>query len=1267
MQIEDNILIRVNNKEIQNGTFVIPDGIKEIGNFAFRDCINLRNIYIPNGVFSIGDHAFEFCENLESIKIPNGVNYIGKDAFLSCTRLKNIEMPDRMGGIGTRAFGLCVKLKNIKIPKGIWKIEEHTFEKCHNLENIQFSENIRYIGERAFCDCNSLKRIEIPKNIKTIEEELFAGCDNLESIKLPEGIKSIEDDAFYGCNCLKDITIPSTVEYIGERAFYKCSNLENIYLQEGLKAIGENAFFKCDKLTYIKIPNTVKEIGTGAFRWCSNLRMIELPETIEDIDVEIFRGCDSLEKIKMPKNIEDKVFEDIFLNGIFKTEQLKKILGKPFEKSLKICDSEIFDLIVIENEEEELNELEDHAHFFLYRMIKCIGEDETDRVFRLPNMSEEEIKRAVEINEKAYSNLYDTKYKINGDLGITLKILKEIAIYSKKHSDGRKNSLEQEILKNINKSIEDGYEGTLVELIQSSIDGKIDEKFIQKIKEEERKASKNKIERVLKENESKIIEAIMQVNSNSNERIAERQVIPIKVKIEDAIRNSYMEKGKIDSENIEKILMYELENNSAPYIRLNSINIVENVKNLINEKEFLSAANGNIVNSIRNIKEEIGGKWRYKLERTLNSIGYSIESVPYGLTLEEINKIKEGTNLKKGIELEKVAILKSGANLEDAYRLLRQTEIKGIITFRQMHDMFGSVHPPYTEEFKKFYKLHRSEFLNNPELYPIFGKIQNNFSEIISSPELSNIYDSGKLTIEHILGYLKAKNYANQRKGDEELAKYSRMYGISNEEEFKYAQKISDIVKKRERTSVPPMKVREEKYRGRMISPDDVLNMFAGDMTTCCQRFKDVGEGAMLLGAIEENAGIFVIEELDDNAEAKRIVGQSLTIRQKGKEGHYDRLTFDNIEISNNVKLSDEDSKKILDIYKNAAEQAIVLDEKFLRRQVEEGKITKEQYESLRIKEVVAGTGYNDLKGLGGLDKAEIVVPEQANYTYKGMNNHSVHPWIDSAGGRAKWGSKGIPVILAKSKIGRKGSKISKMDEVPLWYGKVGKVTTLVKDEIHAENIEEIKKIEEAVYRKEQQILSNANSVYDIQNLYDIENPTLKIGSNKDWYMIYDEDDNNVIIADLALYGGIKSKRNKTLENSNVKIATLEASYEIYKLLLEATNKKIYCSATEDTSLKDIEKLIEKGMIEVRDEYGKKIVRRNSILVYEDSNKPIKGNYWNIGSKIKMFNLEIIPNKEALRSEFEKIKELFDKVSSNEKLKGAEKNEEIEKLRSEVR
>ena len=128
------------------------------------------------------------------------------------------------------------------------------------------------------------------------------------------------------------------------------------------------------------------------------------------------------------------------------------------------------------------------------------------------------------------------------------------------------------------------------------------------------------------------------------------------------------------------------------------------------------------------------------------------------------------------------------------------------------------------------------------------------------------------------------------------------------------------------------------------------------------------------------------------------IIGQSLAIRQESKDGQFDRLTFDNIEITDSVKsnLSLENQKEILQIYQEAAKQALEKDKKFLKKQLKAGKITQEQYDKLVLKEVIAGTGYNDLIGIDELEKAESVAPREGFYRYKGMNDKIGYAWIDS-------------------------------------------------------------------------------------------------------------------------------------------------------------------------------------------------------------------------------------------------------------------------------
>ena len=62
----------------------IPDGVTNIGSFAFYGCSNLTSIVIPDSVKSIGDCAFDGCTGLTSISIPNSVTSIGNNAFRYC-------------------------------------------------------------------------------------------------------------------------------------------------------------------------------------------------------------------------------------------------------------------------------------------------------------------------------------------------------------------------------------------------------------------------------------------------------------------------------------------------------------------------------------------------------------------------------------------------------------------------------------------------------------------------------------------------------------------------------------------------------------------------------------------------------------------------------------------------------------------------------------------------------------------------------------------------------------------------------------------------------------------------------------------------------------------------------------------------------------------------------------------------------------------------------------------------------------------------------
>ena len=136
MKIVNNILERVDNEDIVNGTVIIPDGTTSIGVCAFEDCQSLKEITIPRSVTSIGVEAFDGCRSLEKVVIKEGVTSIGGYAFANCSSLKTIIIPESVTSIGEDTFGNCSSLETLTISKNITSIGNRAFSNCISLTNL---------------------------------------------------------------------------------------------------------------------------------------------------------------------------------------------------------------------------------------------------------------------------------------------------------------------------------------------------------------------------------------------------------------------------------------------------------------------------------------------------------------------------------------------------------------------------------------------------------------------------------------------------------------------------------------------------------------------------------------------------------------------------------------------------------------------------------------------------------------------------------------------------------------------------------------------------------------------------------------------------------------------------------------------------------------------------------------------------------------------------------------------------------------------------
>lgn len=211
---------------------VIPGGITNIGEYAFRKCLNLSTIAISNTVTSIGDYAFYGCRDLTTLIVPTGVISIGTGSFQNCIKLTSIELSGTVDTIGRNAFMGCTSLRSITIPEGLRTIKRNAFQDCSKLIEIKLARSVSTLESAILLGCTNLKGFTIPQNIDNLGDAIFSKCTNIEEVviesaSISRAVKTIGSRMFHECNSLQTVSIPIVSE-IGKYAFYNCRRLSII-------------------------------------------------------------------------------------------------------------------------------------------------------------------------------------------------------------------------------------------------------------------------------------------------------------------------------------------------------------------------------------------------------------------------------------------------------------------------------------------------------------------------------------------------------------------------------------------------------------------------------------------------------------------------------------------------------------------------------------------------------------------------------------------------------------------------------------------------------------------------------------------------------------------------------------------------------------------------------------------------------------------------------------------------------------------------------
>lgn len=202
--------------------------------FSEFDC--LKKVVIPNGICEIKDDAFKDSKNITEIYIAPSVNKIAKTAF---DGIDNLTIYAEKGSYAEKfAVENKINYKNYTTEPENPEAKNTDYSKIRNgaYYGEYYNYDVIYDDGKPVCvitnynEMSSEEKLEIPAHI-----------DGLDVI-------SIADDAInYGG--AKETVVPDTVKFIADNAFKESYSLEDIYLTKNVSYIGKSAFKDSKDLT----------------------------------------------------------------------------------------------------------------------------------------------------------------------------------------------------------------------------------------------------------------------------------------------------------------------------------------------------------------------------------------------------------------------------------------------------------------------------------------------------------------------------------------------------------------------------------------------------------------------------------------------------------------------------------------------------------------------------------------------------------------------------------------------------------------------------------------------------------------------------------------------------------------------------------------------------------------------------------------------------------------------------------------------------------
>ena len=216
-------------------TICLPDSITKISGHAFDGCVRLEKIEYSGTAFRLEGGAMLSGDGKKLLrwmgwipafskmaKVPASVTEVGDSAFGNLRELKEIHLPDRVTNIANNAFDGCNSLEKVEFSGTAFRFEGGAMLSGDGTKLLRWigrlpadkiakvPDSVIEVGDSAFDGRYELQKVLLPDGVAIIGSRAFRGGFGLSSLHIPETVKHIGKDAFWGCE------VPSLVRYISK-------------------------------------------------------------------------------------------------------------------------------------------------------------------------------------------------------------------------------------------------------------------------------------------------------------------------------------------------------------------------------------------------------------------------------------------------------------------------------------------------------------------------------------------------------------------------------------------------------------------------------------------------------------------------------------------------------------------------------------------------------------------------------------------------------------------------------------------------------------------------------------------------------------------------------------------------------------------------------------------------------------------------------------------------------------------------------------------